>query len=332
LNRHLDLRTQARLASGDVAGAFADAQCSLRLADALREEPWLISLLVRFAQNEFATRTVWHGIASHQWTDPQLREFQERLARSSFLRDTANALEGERSASISVLEGWATNRRQLREGVDQLGVDSSDDAQSVAASPSTAPMIPRGWIRQNQASIASYLQLGIERLRRLATNTPPEGFASALRDFNAAAAVEVNRIGSETTAYNVFVKLLAPALDKALIKGVRAAQVSQMAATGCALERFRLKNGAYPNSLARLVPDFLGEPPRDLMDGQPLRYALTDDGLFRLWSVGPDGVDNGGATNRSAASRAAAAAEAKGRLSDPQASREDRGLDWAWPN
>jgi hypothetical protein len=30
------------------------------------------------------------------------------------------------------------------------------------------------------------------------------------------------------------------------------------------------------------------------MDGQPLRYRLTDDGHFLLYSVGLDGVDNGG--------------------------------------
>jgi hypothetical protein len=32
----------------------------------------------------------------------------------------------------------------------------------------------------------------------------------------------------------------------------------------------------------------------DVMDGKPLRYRLNPDGTFLLYSVGEDGVDNGG--------------------------------------
>jgi hypothetical protein len=34
--------------------------------------------------------------------------------------------------------------------------------------------------------------------------------------------------------------------------------------------------------------------PRDLMDGQPLRYRLNRDGSFVLYSVGADMRDDGG--------------------------------------
>ncbi len=64
--------------------------------------------------------------------------------------------------------------------------------------------------------------------------------------------------------------------------------------TALALERFREKNGSYPNSLAELAPKFLKTVPVDFMDGQPLRYRLMNDGHFLLYSVGFDGVDDGG--------------------------------------
>ena len=64
--------------------------------------------------------------------------------------------------------------------------------------------------------------------------------------------------------------------------------------TAIALERYRGKNGAYPPALATLVPEFLKTPPVDFMDGQPLRYQLAADGHFTLYSVGLDGVDDGG--------------------------------------
>jgi hypothetical protein len=64
--------------------------------------------------------------------------------------------------------------------------------------------------------------------------------------------------------------------------------------TAIALERFRLQNGNYPQSLNELVPRFLNVPPIDFMDGQPLRYRRTDDGHFILYSVGLDCHDDGG--------------------------------------
>ncbi len=65
--------------------------------------------------------------------------------------------------------------------------------------------------------------------------------------------------------------------------------------TAIALARYRGRHGTYPKGLDELVPALLSQAPVDFMDGQPLRYHLTDDGHFVLYSVGLDCVDNGGA-------------------------------------
>ena len=64
--------------------------------------------------------------------------------------------------------------------------------------------------------------------------------------------------------------------------------------TAIALERYRGKNDSYPKTLADLAPEFLKTVPVDFMDGQPLRYRLTDNGHFVLYSVGLDCMDDGG--------------------------------------
>ena len=61
-----------------------------------------------------------------------------------------------------------------------------------------------------------------------------------------------------------------------------------------ALERYHSRHGSYPKTLPDLVPELLKDPPIDYMDGKPLRYRLTDDGHFVLYSVGLDCDDNGG--------------------------------------
>lgn len=60
-----------------------------------------------------------------------------------------------------------------------------------------------------------------------------------------------------------------------------------------ALERYRLRHGAWPKSLDDLVPEFLEAVPLDPFDGQPLRYATPPEGRV-VYSVGMDRSDNGG--------------------------------------
>jgi hypothetical protein len=61
----------------------------------------------------------------------------------------------------------------------------------------------------------------------------------------------------------------------------------------CAIERYRLEQGALPNSLNDLRAKYLSTIPTDPMNGNPLKYVRTPKG-YLLYSVGQDGIDNGG--------------------------------------
>ena len=60
-----------------------------------------------------------------------------------------------------------------------------------------------------------------------------------------------------------------------------------------ALQQWRLEQGSEPKTLADLVPDYLRAVPLDPYCGKRLLYRPTDSG-YQLYSVGPDGVDDGG--------------------------------------
>ena len=66
------------------------------------------------------------------------------------------------------------------------------------------------------------------------------------------------------------------------------------AAIACALERYRLAHGAFPDKLDALVPQYLTKLPHDIINGQPLHYRRTEDGLFLLYSVGWNETDDNG--------------------------------------
>ena len=64
-----------------------------------------------------------------------------------------------------------------------------------------------------------------------------------------------------------------------------------------AVERYRMKHKKWPAKLGDVVPEFLKAVPTDPFDGKPLRMVKVADGVI-VYSVGFDGVDDGGKLNR----------------------------------
>lgn len=61
-----------------------------------------------------------------------------------------------------------------------------------------------------------------------------------------------------------------------------------------ALRAYKLEHGAYPETLTRLTPGYVKAIPDDpFANSGPLRYKRTATG-YALYSVGPDGQDDGG--------------------------------------
>ena len=115
------------------------------------------------------------------------------------------------------------------------------------------------------------------------------------------------------TPYDVIAPLSISADDKITDSTLVAENNIALAVTACALERCRLAHGGYPETLAELVPAYLDAVPRDVIDGQPLRYRRLADGTFQLYSVGLNGTDDNGA------------------LSEWKTDEGRRTGDWCWP-
>ncbi|HUS34083.1 MAG TPA: ABC transporter permease [Verrucomicrobiae bacterium] len=101
------------------------------------------------------------------------------------------------------------------------------------------------------------------------------------------------RFGSIETYWDV----LAQHMEYHLRTGAATLAVThttiQLAATACAIERYRLAHGKLPDSLQQLAPTYAAKVPLDVVTGQPLIYKLTSDG-YLLYSISLDGVDHGG--------------------------------------
>lgn len=270
------LRAKARLATGDVEGAFTDVKLCFRIADGLREDPLLISLLVRIACESIATSAFYEGFSNHQWNEQQLAEFQKRFASVNFREALIYVTRGERAFSTPAMEMLINKPKELEHAF-------SEDA---SVNVSSYRIAPRGLVRQNQVVI--------NRMYLLFVNAGKTAIKENKRMSRFNDDFEKDLGIKSQNPYNALAMMLVPAFNKAAAKADRAQTVSVMSMTSCALERYRLAQGAYPDSLSALVPKYLEAVPLDLMDGQPLRYKKRADGWFDLYSVGYNGTDDGG--------------------------------------
>ena len=307
LQRHLNLRIAAHLAKGDRTGAWDDLECSLRLADGLREEPLVLSQLVRIAQLAVANEGFWRGIATHAWTDDQLQTLQRRFEAMDIIGVVPFALEGERSLGVQTMNQLVA-----------YGIRGPSVLQPARTPGSLMPRISgfmaQGIIRANQAAIVQMETDVIRHGRGLITNRAQVNWRG-----------ETARFAESTTAglrkpfspRDLMARMLMPAFAKFLARAVRGQTLQTSAAIACAVERYYLKWGHYPETLDALVPEFLNQIPTDPMDLKPMRYRRTDAGSFIVWSVGDNGVDDDGVSRK------------KGEGSGKKTATEIP--DWVWP-
>ncbi len=311
----LKLRCAAHLAAGETDAAFADATNALNVAELLREEPLLISQLVRMAQGAIAMRTLWQGLAEHRWTDAQLAMFQERLGRVDYLAGLIRAFEGERVCGIA--------------GIDTMiaGAPPFGTAESGPGLRRAVMIIPLGILRENEVALVRMHTARLTDLRADIASGPKGGFAASVRTlvekerrqrgggpyfgFGALTTQRREHEGVEPySPFTILARLMTPALAGAETRATRYQTTVNLAITACALERYRLAHGEFPETLAALSPTFSPKPLPDLMNNEPFRYRRTNDGWFQLYSVGEDGQDDGGVFR----------AKAKGPIKD-----------WPWP-
>ncbi|HZL13267.1 MAG TPA: hypothetical protein VFC85_03915, partial [Verrucomicrobiae bacterium] len=101
-------------------------------------------------------------------------------------------------------------------------------------------------------------------------------------------------IGHSKSPYKLLAAIAIPNYSRAEQTTAHNQTMVNEAQIVCALERYRLAHGDYPETLDALSPQFMETLLHDLIGGQPLIYRPTGDGKFLLYSVGWNEKDDGG--------------------------------------
>jgi hypothetical protein len=253
----------------DADGALESCLALHNAARAMDDEPFLISLLVRYALNAITAQALERLLAQGQFTEasePGLKRMQIALAAEKSEPRFLTALRGERAGAHHLFQA-------LLEGKASAGILGND------------------------FEFASHLP-GFIEYHHVAVLRLHNKFVAAAKLAPEEADKQLEALDKNMQQESIFVRAVIPAFMK-----IREADRRIQATLGCAIaalaaERFRLAQNRWPESLDELVnAGFLDAVLADPYDHKPIRLKRTADGLV-IYAVGPDKIDNGGLIDR----------------------------------
>lgn len=269
---------------GDCDAAIESCQAILNASRSVKDDPFLITCLIRIAEQSIALQTLERVLAQGEASEEHLRAMQAMLERE--LRDGGSSLlltmRGERAGNQYLFENLRAGKVKqnpfllLGRGGANPGLGPVQD-WLVSTFPSSTLKHYPDHLRNMNRLVAT---------ARLPLHERGDKMAKIEREI--------------VEAGNPVSRLLVPATAK-VEKADRRVHIhlrSMIVILAC--ERFRLQDQSkrWPASLDELVKaKLLAAVPTDPMDNQPLRYRRTPDGIV-VYSVGFDGKDNQGNIQR----------------------------------
>jgi hypothetical protein len=326
------------LHNGDPGAAATNILILLALVQKDEPEGILISHLVRIAMTAIAVAPTWELLQATNVSDASLAAVQSAWQRMNFWADTENAFVFERAWMGAEIQKSRASHQGFQDTVG-LYASMSGSGGSLSGAGSWPPdwdsltekpryavaevMWRSSWSYAEERRMLQTQQIILETVRGMRTNQ--NQFYKA--DYDAMES-RLSSLGLTNPGAAFFRKLNIPDfseifgdrnLSSTVSKTIRIEAARRVVVAALALKRFQLQHGKLPATLDELTPQFLASVPVDPYDGRPLRYRLNADGTWLLYSVGEDGVDDGGdATSTASGAASLAWQNAKAR-------------DWVWP-
>ena len=289
--RLLALAARHEAATGKPAAALTDAVRLGRIGRQVGSEPILVSHLVGIAIDATALSVVADILPTLTPADAPLLDDPALRDLVASTPSLVRAINGEEAFGLSIFANFADGRQ----GIDDMGRLAGDP--NVAILPQEEPFsllidplsaVWRAFILP--ADIAGYRRR-FEAYRQLVTEGVDQSrtWPQTQKQIDGIEA-EIRRTGPD----GFLSRLIVPATDAVLRSQCMAVARHRAAEVLLATTRERLASGTHPASIDALVPARLPSVPRDpFTTDAPLHLKATPEELL-IWSVGPDGDDDGG--------------------------------------
>ncbi|MEZ0275092.1 MAG: type IV pilin protein [Roseimicrobium sp.] len=278
----LGLRAKAAAQAGECSKAHEASLCLARIAEASCQEPHVIGLLVGITFTSILADATWELGTAHCGTAEDFLRLQRALEKFDIRRDAVRAFKEEVAANVDSIF-YVQRHRKFPDFPLGVGGSEWDTAEKLLW------LIPEGWFESNAAHVA---MLNLDHIVRPLRD---HGWATALAEGDR---LEARLKAAKAEIWwhpDMIVAVLSlPAFSRFVDRATYTQCQLDRAIIACALERFRLEHGTYPNALAELARAGEKPLPLDILSGNPMGYRKTDDGRYVLWAVGFDRSDDGG--------------------------------------
>lgn len=316
-----DFKTSARvLASAafydlretNYESAIKNVEAILQLANGLQDEPSTMSQLVRFSVVGTAMAATWELLQIPEIHDEQLAALQDKWTKLEFCRPAEAALEMERACILATNNEMRESSANYRQILD-LCVDRSEIWEKAVWSEIRIKCKEGLWrwswsFKDEQRSLNG-IQILLSTTRSCQSNlcfipllneqqNQLEKIKRSIPDWTYIIDGRGNRVFGPQDPANVAVSHMWTSslffLNRFLNDLAKTETSRSLTVTAIAIRRFQMNHGRLPESLLELVPDYLTTLSIDPMNGETLQYHINTNGEFALYSVGEDGVDDGG--------------------------------------
>jgi hypothetical protein len=288
-NPFVQKRTAAQFLTADALLALHErklprAQTNLhaltQLAQVHRDDPMLISAMIRVAIARLGLSATWEALEAEGWNDAGLLSLQRDWESIDLVRTIETAFEGERLHAGEVCT------------MVRLGNINAQQVPSSRGMPGISGGYFRASLDDEEVFILQQCQARLEAVRRLRTNASG---ALVQAELTTQQAMMEAAFKPPIGQFRHWLSSIAlPNYGKASEAALRGETQRRMTITAIALKRYHLRNGHYPAVLANLAPQWLATELLDPWSGKPFHYRLNADGTFTLYSVGEDDRDDGG--------------------------------------
>ncbi len=243
----------------------------------------MVSAMINVAVLGLYVDTIAEGFRLNAWKEPQIAALQNQLEQINLSPVVKEAFHEEEVSAWRIMQSL----------MSQYETESVPNRQKLM-SRFPPYNISRGrWMRAffdlNMVNVAAMEQPVFESIDPVQKVVLPQKLTEFQREEDA--------LKHHALPYKLFAAIVVPNFEKAVQTFAFGQTKADEAQIVCALERYRLAHGSYPEILNELVPQFISKLPHDIIGGQPLIYRLTSDGRFLLYSIGWNATDDGGQLN-----------------------------------
>jgi hypothetical protein len=274
----LDARVNA--ADGNVRATIDDINAMFAMSRHIRTEPIFVCVLLSFAIEQKATAVFQSLLLSNKLSEEDLRSLRVPVLRSH-QSSVEWASRGDEACRLATFCDFGRGQMTWRLLMECCGRHKNDAPFDGGLADDVASSLYRVFMFADD--LAEHRRLSQEM--RLLAAMPYYEAATRWDEFEAP-------LGGGRVK-GLLNRFLLPTLKCCYQAGAQADAWYQVLRLGLAAERYRLQNGRLPAQLNELVPDFIPAIPLDPFDGKPMKMKRADRSLI-VYSVGPDGVDNGG--------------------------------------